>query len=182
MNFPSWCFMSALSKSVCRVLLALAIVLAVAFVLMWVGGYDQWVASTLCGSFLSLGIAAGGHPLLRKWAFTIWIGAAVTVGMAYPTWLIGIGDFKFTRLFVRSYLLGYLVCHLLRLEPNSCRTIALEVGMQNAGLASGIAAAMGKVATLGLAPIVFGPIMNMTASTLANWWRTHPVKTEVKDR
>ena len=46
--------------------------------------------------------------------------------------------------------------------------------MQNAGMASGIAAALNKVATLGLAPIVFGPIMNTTASILANWWRTRP--------
>jgi len=23
-------------------------------------------------------------------------------------------------------------------------------------------------------PIVFGPVMNVIASTLANWWRSHP--------
>jgi BASS family bile acid:Na+ symporter len=74
-----------------------------------------------------------------------------------------------------GYLLGYLVCWMLRLEKNSCRTIALEVGMQNSGMAAGIAATLGKVATLGLAPIVFGPIMTTTASVVANWWRTHPV-------
>ena len=73
-----------------------------------------------------------------------------------------------------GYLLGYLVCRTLRLNEQTCRTIALEVGMQNSGMASGIAAALNKVATLGLAPIVFGPIMNTTASILANWWRTHP--------
>ena len=51
------------------------------------------------------------------------------------------------------------------------RTIALEVGMQNGGLASGIALQMGKVATIGLAPAVFGPMMNITGSSLATWWR-----------
>jgi BASS family bile acid:Na+ symporter len=30
---------------------------------------------------------------------------------------------------------------------------------------------MGKVATVGLAPAVFGPWMNITGSGLANWWR-----------
>ncbi len=74
-----------------------------------------------------------------------------------------------------GYILGYLACRAMRLEERNCRTIALEVGMQNSGMASGIAAALGRVATLGLAPIVFGPIMNTTASILANWWRTHPV-------
>ena len=47
--------------------------------------------------------------------------------------------------------------------------------MQNCGLASGLAAALGKVATLGLAPIIFGPLMNTSASVLANWWRNRPV-------
>jgi BASS family bile acid:Na+ symporter len=50
--------------------------------------------------------------------------------------------------------------------------------MQNSGMASAVAASLQKVATLGLAPIVFGPVMNLTASTLANWWRVRPVKEE----
>jgi BASS family bile acid:Na+ symporter len=42
--------------------------------------------------------------------------------------------------------------------------------MQNGGLASGIAKEMGKIATVGLAPAVFGPLMNITGSALASWW------------
>ncbi|MDA0812816.1 MAG: bile acid:sodium symporter family protein [Verrucomicrobia bacterium] len=79
-----------------------------------------------------------------------------------------------------GYALGYGFCKLLRLDTITCRTIAIEVGMQNAGLAAGLATKLGKVATLGLAPIVFGPIMNVTASVLANWWRTHPAEPEDK--
>jgi len=74
--------------------------------------------------------------------------------------------------------LGYFVCRLLGRDQLTCRTIALEVGLQNSGMAAGLAKELGKVATLGLVPIVFGPVMNVIASTLANWWRTHPVKTE----
>lgn len=70
-----------------------------------------------------------------------------------------------------GYFLGYWSCRLLRMDEQSCRTIALEVGMQNGGLASGIALEMGKVATVGLAPAVFGPMMNITGSSLATWWR-----------
>ncbi|MBM3844676.1 MAG: bile acid:sodium symporter family protein [Verrucomicrobia bacterium] len=73
-----------------------------------------------------------------------------------------------------GYLLGYLVCRTLRFNEATCRTIAFEVGMQNAGMASAVAASLNKVATFGLAPIVFGPVMNLTASTLANWWRSRP--------
>ncbi|GAB2789567.1 bile acid:sodium symporter family protein [Rhabdobacter roseus] len=69
-----------------------------------------------------------------------------------------------------GYVLGYFSARLLRLPEQDCRTIALEVGLQNGGLASGIALQMGKVATVGLAPALFGPIMNITGSLLASWW------------
>ncbi len=72
---------------------------------------------------------------------------------------------------VTGYTLGYWICRLFRMDEKSCRTIALEVGMQNGGLASGIALEMGRVATIGLAPAVFGPMMNITGSSLATYWR-----------
>ena len=70
-----------------------------------------------------------------------------------------------------GYLFGYWGCRLLKMKEQDCRTIALEVGMQNGGLASGIALEMGKVSTVGLAPAVFGPWMNISGSSLASWWR-----------
>lgn len=69
-----------------------------------------------------------------------------------------------------GYFLGYWSGRLFKMPERDCRTIAIEVGMQNAGLASGIAKEMGKIATIGLAPAVFGPLMNITGSTLASWW------------
>ena len=70
-----------------------------------------------------------------------------------------------------GYLLGYWGCRLLNMKEQDCRTIALEVGMQNGGLASGIALEMGKISTVGLAPAIFGPWMNISGSSLATWWR-----------
>ncbi|MCG8580996.1 MAG: bile acid:sodium symporter family protein [Bacteroidales bacterium] len=75
-----------------------------------------------------------------------------------------------------GYTLGYTASKLLRLKEQDCRTIALEVGMENGGLASGLALQMGKVATVGLAPAVFGPLMNITGSSLASWWKGKKVK------
>lgn len=69
-----------------------------------------------------------------------------------------------------GYFLGYWSGRLFRMSERDCRTIAIEVGMQNGGLASGIAREMGKMATVGLAPAIFGPIMNITGSILASWW------------
>ena len=70
-----------------------------------------------------------------------------------------------------GYVLGYYGCKLFGMDKKSCRTIALEVGLQNGGLASGLALEMGKLATVGLAPAIFGPLMNITGSGLATWWR-----------
>ena len=75
-----------------------------------------------------------------------------------------------------GYFLGYWGCRLFKMPERDCRTIALEVGMQNGGLASGIALEMGKVATIGLAPAVFGPWMNISGSSLATWWRDNVPK------
>lgn len=69
-----------------------------------------------------------------------------------------------------GYLLGYYSAKLLRMPEQDCRTVAIEVGLQNGGLASGLANQMGKLATVGLAAALFGPIMNITGSILASWW------------
>lgn len=69
-----------------------------------------------------------------------------------------------------GYLFGYWGARLCRLDEQSCRTVALEVGLQNAGIASGLALKLGKFATMGLAAALFGPLMNVTGSLLANWW------------
>jgi bile acid:Na+ symporter, BASS family len=67
--------------------------------------------------------------------------------------------------------LGYLAARIVRMDEASARAIAFEVGMQNSGLASGIAVEMGKVATMGIAPAIFGPLMNINGSILASFWR-----------
>jgi len=83
---------------------------------------------------------------------------------------------------VTGYTLGYTLAWLLRMPERDRRTIAFEVGMQNGGLASGLALQMGKIATVGLAPAIFGPLMNITGSILANWWRSRqPVQGEDKE-
>ena len=71
---------------------------------------------------------------------------------------------------IGGYLLGYWGARLFKLPEQDCRTVAIEVGLQNAGLASGLAVSMGKMATVGISPALFGPIMNITGSLLASWW------------
>ncbi|MNL25167.1 hypothetical protein D3C87_1466380 [compost metagenome] len=69
-----------------------------------------------------------------------------------------------------GYFFGYWVSRISGLDKKSSQTIAFEVGLQNGGMASGLAGSMGKLATLGLASAVFSPWMNVSGSVLANYW------------
>jgi BASS family bile acid:Na+ symporter len=73
-----------------------------------------------------------------------------------------------------GYLLGYWGSRLAGLREVDCRTVAIEVGLQNAGMASGLAISVLKSAEAGLAPAIFGPWMNVSGSILASWWRARP--------
>lgn len=77
---------------------------------------------------------------------------------------------------IGGFILGYWGAYLFGMPERDRRTVAIEVGLQNAGLASGLALQLGKVATMGLAPAVFGPLMNITGSSLAMWWRGRSVE------
>jgi len=73
-----------------------------------------------------------------------------------------------------GYFCGYWLSRALRLDEITCRTVALEVGMQNGGMASGLAMSVLKSADAALAPAIFGPWMNISGSVLASWWRKRP--------
>jgi bile acid:Na+ symporter, BASS family len=74
-----------------------------------------------------------------------------------------------------GYFFGYWLSRAARLDKNSARSVAFEVGLQNGGMASGLAGAMGKLGTVGLAAAIFSPWMNISGSILANYWRRRPV-------
>jgi BASS family bile acid:Na+ symporter len=76
-----------------------------------------------------------------------------------------------------GYLLGYWLARAARLDEITSRTIAIEVGMQNAGMASGLAMSVLQSAEAALAPALFGPWMNISGALLAGYWRRKPVKT-----
>jgi len=77
---------------------------------------------------------------------------------------------------ISGFTLGYWLSRLFGFKEKECRTISLEVGMQNAGLASGLALLMGGMTTIGLAPAIFGPFMNISGSSLATWWHARVPK------
>ncbi len=77
-----------------------------------------------------------------------------------------------------GYFFGYWLSRLFGLDKNSSRTIAFEVGLQNGGMATGIASKLQMLGTLGLPAAVFSPWMNISGSILANYWKKKPVDDE----
>jgi len=97
---------------------------------------------------------------------------ALTVSAGHST-LMSIGWLLIFIVLIHNllgYFFGYRISKWMGINEQDSRTIAFEVGLQNAGLASGIAAKMGYIATMGLVPGIFGSMQNITASILANWW------------
>jgi len=70
-----------------------------------------------------------------------------------------------------GYVFGYWGARALGLNKKDAITVGIEVGMQNGGMASGIAMDVLKSAKAALAPAIFGPWMNISGSVLASWWR-----------
>lgn len=76
-----------------------------------------------------------------------------------------------------GYLLGYWSARLAGMVEADARTVAIEVGLQNAGMASGLAINVLHSSDAGLAAALFGPWMNISGSVLASWWRRRPAGT-----
>ena len=79
-----------------------------------------------------------------------------------------------------GYILGYLGAKLGKLDESSCRTVAIEVGLQNGGMASGLAMTVLNSADAAMAPAIFGPWMNISGSMLATWWHRKPARDKEK--
>ena len=75
-----------------------------------------------------------------------------------------------------GYLFGYFGARVSGFEERACRTIAIEVGMQNGGMATALATSVLNAPPAALAGAVFGPWMSISGSVLASWWGRHPAE------
>jgi bile acid:Na+ symporter, BASS family len=69
-----------------------------------------------------------------------------------------------------GYLLGYWGGRVSGLNEIDARTCALEVGIQNGGMATGLAFNVLHSPAAALGAAVFGPWSAITSSALASWW------------
>ncbi len=114
-------------------------------------------------------------PVIAMAANVFIIAVIVAAGRDH---LITMGFLLFLAALIHNamgYILGYWASRLFRLNKRDSRTIAIEVGLQNGGMAAGIAQELGRAATMGLYPAIFGTWMDISGSFLANLWRKNPV-------
>jgi len=110
-------------------------------------------------------------PLLAMLSICIII--AVTIALSRDDLLkVGLALFGASVLHnAIGYFLGYQGARLAGLNARDCRTVALEVGIQNGGMATGLAFNVLKSAQAAMASATFGPWSAITSSVLASWWR-----------
>ena len=80
--------------------------------------------------------------------------------------------------YVSGYWLTRLVGRFAHLGETEARTVALEVGMQNGGMAGALAVGVLGSAVAALPANVFSIWMDFSGSILANFWSRHPPEGE----
>lgn len=73
-----------------------------------------------------------------------------------------------------GYGLGYWGSRISGLNVRDSRTVAIEVGLQNGGMAANLAVDVLKNASAAIAPALFAPVMNVSGSILASFWAQNP--------
>lgn len=113
-------------------------------------------------------------PLMPAVAmFAICMVIAVTVALARDQFVqVGLALFGAAACHnALGYTLGYSGGRVFGLNRRDCRTIALEVGIQNGGMATSLAFNVMKSPVVAMGSAVFGPWSAVTSSVLASWWR-----------
>jgi BASS family bile acid:Na+ symporter len=157
-----WGSVAALKNGVALGFLLLALtILAKLVITVWLAGPERWMDKAL--------------PVVSMASICLII--AVITAQSRDQ-LLTVGPLLIAAAVVHNgagYGLGYWGARLFRLDESACRAVAMEVGMQNGGMASGLAIDVLKSTSAALAPAIFGPWMNVSGSLLAGWWRRRPV-------
>ncbi len=75
-----------------------------------------------------------------------------------------------------GFALGHIVSKLFGYSDDVARTVSIEVGMQNGGMATTLATLHFSSHPLAAVPATFSALMqNILGSLLASWWRARPV-------
>lgn len=118
-------------------------------------------------------IIAQTQELLMAVGFTLLLAAIMHNAIGYVMGYWGSRSFG-VLLGKTGYWLGLFSTTDSRISETESRTIAFEVGMQNGGMATGLAIDVLNSHVAALPPNLFGTWMNISGSMLANYWKQRP--------
>ena len=182
-------------------------VMAFVFTPMWTGflagkyvPVDKW---ELCLSALQLTVAPVVLGVLIRWrlprtadkigacgptiavlAFTLVSGGIVAASADAIASSFGKLALAAFLLHVIGFAAGYAVTKVLRYPETVARTVSIEVGMQNGGMAAALARQHFPTMPLAAAASVFsGVLQNILGGLLASWWKSRqPAEDDPKSR
>ena len=112
--------------------------------------------------------------------FAIAFACAIMTANARDQLLIGTIVFSvIVSVIVHNFiglLLGYWGARLFKLGERDCRTISIEVGLQNSGMAAGLALDVLKSELAAAPGVIYSSWHNITGALLASWWRNRPAE------
>lgn len=149
---------------------------------------DKW---GLCLSALQLVVAPVALGVLIRWklpraadkigacgptiavlAFTLVSGGIVAASADAIATSFGRLALAALLLHVLGFAVGYTLCKLMRYSDTVARTVSIEVGMQNGGMAASLAKEHFPTMPLAAAASVFSGVMqNIVGGLLAAWWK-----------
>lgn len=132
------------------------------------------LAGVLLNTFLpafTRRIAMAG-PFVSVWAIIFITGSIVSQSADIVAAYAGHLFIAAILLHSIGFALGYLFAYLLRMNPAICRTISIEVGVQNGGLAAVLAKENFSTQPLVAVPAVFCSVsQTIIGGVLASYWR-----------
>jgi BASS family bile acid:Na+ symporter len=114
-------------------------------------------------------------PTVAVLAFTLVTGGIVAASADQIGEHFGRLALAATLLHLIGFAVGYAVAKVLRYPESISRTVSIEVGMQNGGLAAALARQHFAAMPLAAAAAVFsGVIQNIVGAIFAAWWKRRP--------
>ncbi len=112
-------------------------------------------------------------PTIAVVAFTLVSGGIVAASANEIAANFGILALAAFLLHVIGFVAGYIVTKLFRYGETEARTVSIEVGMQNGGMAASLAREHFPTMPLASAAAVFSGVMqNILGGLLAAWWKS----------
>ena len=114
-------------------------------------------------------------PSVAVLAFTLVTGGIVAASANQIAVNFGSLALAAVLLHVAGFAIGFLVSKVLRYPDSIARTVSIEVGMQNGGLAAALARQHFATMPLAAAAAVFsGVTQNIIGAIVAAWWKKRP--------